>query len=160
MTYGTDSQITRYLPVAAGGRVVAIPMRDVIAVRQITGGTGRLPALPTLDADSDHDGRAPIIDLARLLGSSAAPSSGQPHAVIVSAPAGAGALRVDTVYPIRTAEAAQRHALPRLIAAVGCPFVEIVREPDQLVLVLDIPRLVAALQDTAPELVVEQWYDR
>jgi chemotaxis protein histidine kinase CheA len=134
----------RYLPVDAAGQRYGISLDEIEAVFRIdTGDLGQSAAGAGEDSDA---GSIPIIDLAYLLGG-VSHSSKRLHSIVVRGAAGACALLVDLVYPIRTARLNDQLEVPVLMGQARHLYRCMVREEESLVLILNPARLVIEVED-------------
>jgi chemotaxis protein histidine kinase CheA len=139
--------LLRYLPVDAGGQRFGIPLDDIKAVFRVEQDSINNAIESVVDNNP-----TPIIDLSYLL--KGVPHSGQRlHTVAVEGETGVHALMVDAVYPIRTVEASRQSALPEIIGPARYLFRWLVKESEQLVLILNVNHLTmhfaSLLQDSA-----------
>lgn len=157
MAYLTSHQELQYLPVELSGQLFAFSMNDVTAVHRVSAGVGEGEGPPSTDP---HAASLPVLDLRYLFWKQAS-SGGNMYVVVVSTDAGTCALGVDRVRPARTIATASLHQLPPLVSTVEWLFNGVIRESDNLMLLINSQGLVKRVQQTSPDLVlVEETHAR
>lgn len=156
MSENTRSTSLQYMPVDVSGRLFAVPMSDVVTIQRV-----QVDASDTTNgasvSDSEPSQSQPVaqtIDLRYLFWGEAL-ASRSPHAIVVTTSAGTCALLVDAVRASRVAEIDDVKRLPSIVSGTSRIFSGVVRNPDGLLLVIDIRRLVESVYQVAPELIME-----
>ncbi len=64
-------------------------------------------------------------------------------------------MTVDGVHPVRTVSPDDMIPLPYLITQLKLPFSGAIRQPETLILMLDLPALIHLVQQLSPDLIME-----
>jgi chemotaxis protein histidine kinase CheA len=150
MAYSTSHQELQYLPVELSSQTFALPMNDAVAIHRKSVDTDG----EQLSTD-EHAANLPILDLRHLFQIQSNPDTSM-YVIVVSTEIGTCALAVDRVRPTRTIETAALYPLPRLISTVGWLFKGVIRDSDNLILLIDSQRLVETVQQMSPDLVLAE----
>jgi chemotaxis signal transduction protein len=155
---GTDKHMSdshgylQYLPVEVSGQSFAIPMVEVMAVRQLS----PQDVSPESDGIEAADTTIPVIDLPHLLFPNSQRNSGGPaYVVVLSIPMCTCAVLVDSIKPARRIDPADKLVMPPLLAGRRYPFSGALVEGDNLILIIDSRRLVDGLRQVNPRLIAE-----
>lgn len=149
MATGPGSQTLRYLLVEVASQTFVIPMDNVTAVHLLTDGQVDTPlSVP------DESAMMQAIVLAGLFWGTGR-TSDPVYAVVITAQTGICAIAVDAVRPVSAAVADDCFPLPPLIAVLNLPFTGVIRQPGDLTLIIDPPRLIEWVRRISPDLVME-----
>lgn len=150
MAHSTDHQELQVLPIELSGQTFALNMDDVVTIHRISVDTDKEP-LSTDGQGAD----LPVLELRHLFSSQTTPDTGK-YVIVIATGAGTCALAVDRVRPTRTIEQAALYPLPRLVSAVNWLFKGVICEADDLMLLINSPRLVEQIQQHSPGLVLAE----
>lgn len=136
----TNAQSVRYLLIEMSGQLLALAMTHIASVQLIQ---DNLP-----ETTPNH---LPAIDLAQLMGKNAAPPT---YAMILMDSNSLCAITVESVRPVRTVSFGDVLPLPPLLTQL--PFVGVIRQPDELIPIIDVSRLMVSIRHLSPTMIMER----
>lgn len=150
MTPAADAR--RLLTFRLGADLFAAPIESVQRVLRYAPPRALPDMPPWMEGVVEHDGVVPVLDLRRRFGLPSPAPGAQARLVVCSTDAGSAALVVDAVLDVRPVPPSELSEPPALFRGLGNEYLlALARRQGELVLVLDLERLLASQEPLAFE---------